>query len=76
MSQILYLYATIRTYEDYINTLEERLNEEDELLARLEHNETNYALRNRQTLDISTLSNEVCKSLFRFTFSLKWYLEL
>ncbi|KAG2191981.1 hypothetical protein INT47_005721 [Mucor saturninus] len=58
MSQILYLYATIRTYEDYINTLEERLNEEDELLARLEHNETNYALRNRQTLDNSTLSNE------------------
>ncbi|KAG2193789.1 hypothetical protein INT47_009931 [Mucor saturninus] len=54
MSQILYLYATIRTYEDYINIVEERLNEEDELLARLEH--------------ISTLSNEVCKSLFRFTF--------
>ncbi|KAG2213356.1 hypothetical protein INT47_009029 [Mucor saturninus] len=60
MSQILYLYATIRTYEDYIDTLEERLNEEDKLLTRLEHNETNYALRNRQTLDISTLSNEVC----------------
>ncbi|KAG2199303.1 hypothetical protein INT47_012937 [Mucor saturninus] len=68
MSQILYLYATIRTYEDYINIVEERLNEEDELLARLEHNETSYALHNRQTLDISMLSNEVYKSLFKFTF--------
>lgn len=68
MAHIIYLQALAVAYESYMNRMEAELNENDGLLARLEHDEVNYALHNRQRLDISSLSDEVCKSLFRFTF--------
>ncbi|GAA5806558.1 hypothetical protein HPULCUR_012095 [Helicostylum pulchrum] len=56
--------------EQYSNIVDEIEDEQrnDSLLARLEYNEAVHALHDRQTLDITSLEDSVCKTLFRFTY--------
>lgn len=64
MAQVIYLSALAVAYAAYMNEIEEKIKGQDELLVRLGHNETNYALHNREILDISSLSKEICLSLY------------
>lgn len=62
--------AMLYALEQYSNIVDEIEDEQrnDSLLARLEYNEAVHALHDRQTLDITSLEDSVCKTLFRFTY--------
>ncbi|KAI9358862.1 hypothetical protein BD770DRAFT_455397 [Pilaira anomala] len=55
--------------ERLINLIEEEEEEEDDLFSRLRRNRRAYALHNRQRLDIASLDDDLCKLLFRFTYT-------
>lgn len=69
MNSFLFQNITERAYLEAVNFEEAVANdsEEETLYTRLDRDDRAYTLHNSQRLDISSLDDDLCKKLFRFT---------